>query len=248
MFGRPPRHTASPATPPTDAESTGLEHFRLPGLRAVARHAAPTVLISTIVPTCLFYVGWFAQGKPAAFALALGWALTVVAFRSVRRQRVPALLALTTGMLVVRTVIAIINGSTRLYFMQPIVTTAFIGGLFLVSIAAGRPLISRLAGDFCPLPAQVSSHPQIQTHFRNLSYLWAGVYFSNATVTLLLLLNLPVTTFVATKTLTTLVITWSGIILTTTWSYRVARRAGLVRNGVIVAHPGPAVPAPALAA
>jgi intracellular septation protein A len=239
VFARPPRHDAPSVAAEPSTDAAALDHYRLPTLLAVARHAAPTVVVSTIVPTCLFYVGWYAQGKAAAFALALGWALTVIAWRSVRRQRVPALLALTTSLLVVRTIIAIMSGSTRLYFMQPVVTTALIGFLFLISIAAGRPLISRLAVDFCPLPAGISERADIQHHFRNLSFLWAGVYFSNATVTLLLLLNLPVTTFVATKTLTTLFITWSGIALTVSWSYRVARRVGLLR----ATKPSPASPA-----
>lgn len=230
MFGKPARCVPAPGALVAESEPAPLDHYRLPSLLAVAKHAAPNIVVSTIVPTGLFYAGWYAQGRAAAFALALGWALTVVGWRSVRRQRVPALLAITTSLLVVRTVIALMSGSTRLYFMQPIVTTALVGLLFLVSIAAGRPLISKLAGDFCPLPAGLSERPEIQHHFRNLSFLWAGVYFANASVTLLLLLNLPVTAFVATKTLTTLVITWSGIALTVSWSYRVARRTGLMRS------------------
>jgi intracellular septation protein A len=206
------------------------ELVRLPGLKSVARHAAPTIIVSTLVPTGLFYVGWYTEGRAAAFALALGWALTVVAWLAVRRQRIPALLVLTTLMLVVRTVVGVMTGSTRLYFMQPIATTVIVGLLFLVSVAAGRPLISRLAGDFCPMPAEVFERTEVRRHFRNLSLLWAGIYFSNATVTLLLLLNLPVTTFVATKTLATLTITWSGIALTVAWSYRVGRRIGLLRH------------------
>jgi intracellular septation protein A len=217
------------------------ERHHLPDLRSVARHALPNVLISTVIPTGLFYLGWYTQGRSAAFALALGWALTVLAYRSVRRQRVPALLTLTTMLLVLRTIVAIMSGSTRIYFMQPIAATVVVGVLFLVSVAAGRPLISRLAGDFCPLPPEISERAEIRRHFRNLSLLWAGVYFANAAVTLFLLLNLPVTTFVATKTLASLAITWSGIALTVTWSYRVGRRAGLVRAGRSpLADPAPA--------
>jgi intracellular septation protein A len=225
-----------------------IERHQLPGLGAVARHALPNVVISTLVPTALFYVGWYAQGRSAAFALALGWALTVLAWRAVRRQRVPALLGLTTVMLVLRTALALASGSTRVYFMQPIATTVIIGGLFLLSVAAGRPLISRLAGDFCPLPREVLERADLHHHFRNLSLLWAGVYFLNATVTLLLLLNLPVTTFVATKTLASLAITWAGITLTVVSSYRVARRIGLMRDHTLeVVDPMPAVPVPVAA-
>ena len=205
-------------------------HFVFPGLRAIARHAAPNLLIATLVPTAFFYIGWYVQGRSMAFALALGWALTVVGWRAVRRERIPALLVLTTTLLVIRTIVGFMSGSTTVYFFQPVVTATLIGAMFLISVAAGKPLISRLAGDFCPLPQAISERAEIRRHFRNLSFLWAAVYFANAVVTLLLLLNLPVTTFVATKTFTGLTIEWTGAAITAIWSVRVARQAGLVRQ------------------
>lgn len=214
-----------------------IEHHRLPGFRAVLRHALPNVVVSTLIPTAFFYVGWYAEGRSSAFALALGWALTYVGYRSARKERIPALLVLTTMLLVLRTAIALMSGSTRIYFMQPIVTTVIVGMLFLISVAAGRPLIRKLADDFCPLPTQVAESAPVQRHFRNLSFLWAGVYFSNAAVTFLLLMNLPVSAFVATHTLTNLAIMWSGVAMTAAWSYRVAHRVGLTGRSATVPAP-----------
>jgi len=203
---------------------TDVAQHRLPGPLAIARHAIPNVLVSTIVPTALFYLGWYTEGRGAAFALALGWALTLVAWRSVRKQRIPALLILSSVLLVLRTTIALMGGSTRVYFMQPIVTTVIIGMLFLISVAAGRPLISKLAADVFPLPTAVAEHEEVLKHFRTLSFLWAGVYFVNAAVTLLLLLNLPVSTFVATHSFTGLAITWTGVAVTVYLSRPVLKR------------------------
>jgi intracellular septation protein A len=193
------------------------------------------VVISTLVPTALFYLGWYTEGRSAAFALALGWALTLVAWRSVRRQRIPALLILTTVLLVLRTALALMSGSTRVYFMQPVVTLTVIGMLFLVSVAAGRPLITRLAADVFPLPAEVAECEEIRQHFRKLSFLWAGVYFLNAAVTLLLLLNLPVSAFVATHSFVGLAIMWSGVALTIYVSRPVLQRVGMTRTPVTAA-------------
>ena len=172
----------------------------------------------------LFYLGWYTEGRSAAFALALGWALTLVGYRSVRRQRIPAMLILTTVLLVLRTAIAVMSGSTRLYFMQPVATTCIIGLLFLISVAAGRPLISKLAADMFPLPTEVAEHADVREHFRKLSYLWAGIYFVNAAVTLLLLLNLPVSAFVATHSFVGMGIVWAGIALTISLSRPVLQR------------------------
>jgi uncharacterized membrane protein len=189
-------------------------HHRLPGPLAIARHALPNVVISTLIPTALFYVGWYAEGHTSAFALALGWALTLVGWRSIRKQRIPALLMITTVLLVLRTALALMSGSTRVYFMQPVVTLSVVGVLFLVSVAAGRPLITKLAADVFPLPKELAERAEVQQHFRKLSFLWAGVYFVNAAVTLLLLLSLPVSAFVATHSFVGLAIMWSGFVLT----------------------------------
>jgi len=193
--------------------STDAVH-RLPGPLAIARHALPNVVVSTLIPTALFYIGWYAEGRSSAFALALGWALTYVGWRSVRKERIPALLVITTVLLVLRTGLALMSGSTRVYFMQPVVILFIMGMLFLISVAAGRPLISKLAADVFPLPQELAERDEVREHFRKLSFLWAGVYFVNAAVTLLLLLNLPVSAFVATHSFVGLAIMWSGFALT----------------------------------
>jgi intracellular septation protein A len=213
--------------------STVAEH-RMPGARAIARHALPNVVVSTLIPTALFYVGWYGQGRSTAFALALGWALTLVGWRSVRRQRIPAMLVMTTVLLVLRTALGLMSGSTRVYFMQPVVTACVIGVMFLVSVAAGRPLISKLAADVFPLPAELAERDEMRLHFRKLSFLWAGVYFVNAAVTLLLLLNLPVSAFVATHSFVGLAIMWSGVAMTVYLSRPVLQQ---------LAHPRPAAAA-----
>ena len=214
------------ATPSQGVQLSTPEHAHFPGMRAIVRHAVPNILISTVVPTSLFYIGWYSQGRGAAFALALGWALTLVAWRAVRRQRVPAMLVIGLVLLVVRTVVALMSNNTRFYFFQPVVTTCIVGAMFIVSMAAGRPLIGKLAGDLCPLSAEMTSNHIMQRHFRKLSFLWAGIYFCNAAVTMFLLMNVSVSTFVATHTFATLAITWSGLGLTTVWSRQALREMG----------------------
>ena len=68
------------------------------------------------------------------------------------------------------------------------------------------------------------------TSLTELSFLWAGVYFVNAAVTLLLLLNLPVSAFVATHSFVGLAIMWSGVAMTVYLSRPVLQQ---------LAHPRP---------
>jgi hypothetical protein len=64
--------------------------------------------------------------------------------------------------------------------------------------------------------------------FVGLTILWAGVHMLTAASTFGMLLSLPVATFVLVKTVTSMGITAVAIVLTVSWSIRVARRENLV--------------------
>src|SRR6266404_2250687 len=108
------KHPCAESAPPADSNT-----HHLPSLRAIARHALPNLVEATLVPTALFYLGWFTLGRWAAFAAALVWAYAMLARRMTRRQRVPGLLLLALLGLTVRTVAALATGSTFVYFVQP---------------------------------------------------------------------------------------------------------------------------------
>jgi len=116
-----------------------------------------------------------------------------------------------------------------LYFAQPIVGTVATAGVFLLSLVVGRPLIERLAGDFWPITPEMASNPRVLSLFRGLTILWAGVNLVTAAVTFVLLLWLPLATFVAVKQASGLGITVSAIAVTIIWAHRIACREGILR-------------------
>jgi len=103
------------------------------------------------------------------------------------------------------------------------------GGVFLVSIAIGRPMIGRLATDFWPVTPEQADNPRVRSLFRGLTVLWAGVNLATATLTFVLLVWLPLETYVAVKQVSGLGITASAIAITIVWSHRTACREGMVR-------------------
>jgi hypothetical protein len=163
-----------------------------------------------------------------AILAALGWSYWAVARRLIRRRAIPPILMLAVIGITIRTLLALASHSTFIYFFQPIIGTVAMGGVFLISIALGRPLIGRLASEFCPLEPETANLPAVTRLFRGLTVLWAGVNLATAAMTLILLLSLPLATFVLAKTVSGLVITSGGIVLTVSWSLRTARREGLV--------------------
>jgi hypothetical protein len=197
-------------------------------LGQVARRSFPRLVEATLVPAALFYLSLSLFGFGAALAAALCWAYGAMACRRILHRPIPPILMLAAVALTIRTVVAAAAGSAFIYFLQPIVCTTGVAAVFLLSIAAGRPLVGRLAADFCPLAPDVAARPGVVRLFTRLTALWAGVNLASAAATLTLLVTLPVATFVVTKTITSLTITSLGIVLTVCWSLRTAHHEGLV--------------------
>jgi uncharacterized membrane protein len=213
---------------------------KLSVLRAVGRRLVPHLVEATIVPTLLFYLSFVTFGAVAAYVSALAWSTWAIGRRVVRGAPVPAILLLAGIGLAVRTLFALASGSTFVYFMQPVLGKFALSGVFLLSVAQGRPLIGRFARDFCTMPADIEARAGIVRLYRHLTYLWAGVNLAAAAVSLLLLLTLPVTAFLAIKPFVGWLITSAGIALTVSASVHVARRecllAAISPNGALSAR------------
>jgi hypothetical protein len=103
----------------------------------------------------------------------------------------------------------------------------------ILSAMAGRPLVLRLARDFCPLPDDVMAHGHLRRFFLGISVLWGVVQLLNASLTLWLLLSQSLGTYVVLRTTMAHTLTISAIAISVVWFRRVTRPA--------------ATPAPALA-
>ena len=219
---------ASEADAHVDDDGKYAPPRKLSVLAAGCRRLVPNLIEATLIPTLLFYLSWVFLNPAAAFITALGWSALAVGRRLLSRNPVPAIVLLAGVGIAARTLIALASGSTFVYFFQPVLGKVVLGGVFLVSVAAGRPLIARFAGDFCVLTPELSARPGIVRLYCNLTILWAGVNLAAAAISLLLLLTIPVGAFVAIKPFVGWVITVAGVILTVSTSVRVARIEGLL--------------------
>jgi hypothetical protein len=197
-------------------------------LSAVARRGLPNIVEATLIPSSLFILLVATAGTAIAMVGVFAWSGAAILRRVVRGAPIPALLVLATIGLVVRTSVGLLSGSTFAYFLQPIATTVALAAVFLGSVLIGRPVIARLAHDFCPLDIDVARRPAVVELFAGLTVLWAGVHLLTAAATLGMLMTMPVTTFVAVKTVTCLAITVCAIVVTILWALRTARREHLV--------------------
>lgn len=199
-----------------------------PSLRAVIRRVALSLLIACAVPAALFYVTFRLHGIwPAIFA-ALAWSYGSIAWRALTGRRTSGLLILTAAVMTGRTAVALATDSTFLYFLQPIITDAALGVVFLASLAGARPMVARLAGDFYPLDDELRLRPRIRRLFAGLTLMWGLLCAGKATVTLWLLLSQSLETFVLVKSVSMVSINALAVVGTIALAASVGRKEGLL--------------------
>jgi intracellular septation protein A len=187
-------------------------------------------LWANVVPAALFYACFAAGNVWTALVAALVWCYGAMAWRLSTRRRTSGLLWLTAVGLTVKTALSVATGSTFLYFAQPAVNDSAVALMFLASLATARPVVARLAGDFYPMTEDVALRPRIQKLFWRLTLLWAFVCLVKAAATLWLLESVPLSTFVAVKSVLTPGIAIIGVIATIAIAFRVARHEGLLHS------------------
>lgn len=203
------------------ANSQEHHHFELPRLRELFRHAIPQILEAILVPLALFYAALSLLGPTGAICTALAWNFSALLRRIWRRERLPGVLLLGTLGLTARSVIALASSSSLfVYFLQPSLGTALLGGAFLLSVPLGCPLAEKLAHDFVPLPPSFFKHPKVRQLFVRISLLWALVSLLNAAGTVALLLNVPIGAFLAARTGFSWVLTGGAVVLSSWWFRR----------------------------
>ena len=143
------------------------------------------------------------------------------------RRPVPVIVVLASIGITLRTLFALLSGSTFVYLFQPVVGKLVLSAVLWASIATGTPLVARFAHDFCSISPDVESRPAIISLYRRLTHLWAGVNLVIAGLGFLLLRTVPFSTFVAVKPVMAFVLTSCAVALD-------CRRLGARRRAVKV--------------
>ena len=194
---------------------------------AVFRHAASTVLLSSVLPMAAFYLALDAFGLNAAICTTLAWYYGGVALRVIRRRPIVGAMLLGAALMTVRAAVAIWTGSAFVFFLQPVAGTVATATSFALTALAGRPLAERLAHDFVPVPPELSTRLHASQFFNYTSLMWGLVYGINAAGTVWLLVYSSLNSFVLMKALLSPLLTGVAIAATYLVLQRTLRREGL---------------------
>jgi uncharacterized membrane protein len=181
---------------------TGTEPHHLidmPGWRPIVRQVMTRVVLVSLLPMAVFYTTLSLAGVRAAALVTAALYYAGLLSRVLRRKPVLAAALFAAGLLGLRTITVFCTGSAFLYFLQPVAGTVAVATTFAATALAGRPIIERLAHDFCPLTPELSAQLRSARYFDWVSLVWTVSYGINAAGTVWLLTTASLNGFIMFK-------------------------------------------------
>jgi len=201
----------------------------MPGWRPIAKRASTTVVMVSLLPMAVFYTSLSLFGLRAAVLTTVGWYYAGLLLKVLRRKPVLAATMVGAGLLSIRAVITFLTGSAFIYFLQPVAGTLATATVFAATALAGRPILDRLAHEFCPIPADTATRLRDARFFARLSVVWSMTYFLNAAGTVWLLTTSSLTGFIVMKSVMSPALVIAAIVAT----YLLFRRTVRGQNVVV---------------
>jgi len=192
---------------------------------ATLRHAAPCLVEGTLIPLVLFTVIVHSLGISPALYCSLSWAALAFGRRVITGRRISGILVLTAVGTTFRMVTVVWTGSPFVFFLQPVLATVATGLAFGLSVPLRRPLAARLGADLVPIGESAWADPAVARLCRRLSLVWCAALLANAGVTMWMLWNLPVATFVLLRPLVGVVTTVPAIAVSFVTGAALVRRS-----------------------
>ena len=184
----------------------------MPGWRPIARRAFTTILLVSLLPMAVFYTSMSVFGLRAAVLATVAWYYGALLLKVLQRKPVLAAAMLGAFLLSIRAVITFLTGSAFLYFLQPVAGTIATATLIAATALAGRPVLDRLAHEFCPFPEELSAWLRKGAFFSRLSLVWSATYFINAAGTVWLLTTSSLTGFIVLKSVLSPAVTIAAVV------------------------------------
>jgi uncharacterized membrane protein len=175
------------------------QFIELPGWRPILRQVLTRVALVSLLPMAVFYATLSLAGVRAAALVTATLYYAGLLTRVLRRQPILAAALFAAGLLGLRTVMVFCTGSAFLYFLQPVAGTVAVATTFAATALAGRPVIERLAHDFCPLTPELSAQLRSARYFNWVSLVWTISYGINAAGTVWLLTTASLNGFLVFK-------------------------------------------------
>lgn len=172
-----------------------------------------------------YVLGTWLAGRDAGLLAMLGAIWLTAGIRKLVSGSVPSLVTISLVLLTIQTVIAVATGSLWLFLLHFPLANLGLGIVFARTARGRSPLAARLAAEVIGLrwPATQRLH----RFFQNVTWLWAGIFLLLAASLGVLLVTIPIDTYVAIWVITTIVLIASGVGASAVWLRAVVRGSSL---------------------
>jgi intracellular septation protein A len=166
-------------------------------VRKIATTALPNLLLAGVVPAGCFLLGQRVWGLIGAICLALAWTGLYQASRWLRGQSLSGLLLLGLIELGLRSSAALALHSAQVFFVAPAIVTAVTGVLFVGSGLTSKPFLARVVAELVPDSVLDVRDPRMTRTLNRVSVLYGAEQFVIAVISVVMVLNLSTSTYVA---------------------------------------------------
>jgi hypothetical protein len=213
-----------------DSPRVTLKHWRTfgPAEWSHVKSGLVGLVLGSLVPVGVFYVGIQTWGFSLAVVLVLAWSGLVFSWHLQRTGGADVFSATTFAFACVKAVAGLVSQNTWLYLAWPSLENLVYGTAFFGSALLGRPLLALYAERLYPIPPDVHASPTFRRAFLVVSAAWLCGHSLRAILRLWLLAHLPLEVYLIADTVAGWPINGSLVALTTWFPLRELRRAGFM--------------------
>jgi uncharacterized membrane protein len=179
------------------------------------------------LPTGGYVLAAWLGGRDAGLWAMLGAIWFTAGVRKLVTGSVPGLVMISLIVLTVQTLAAIVTGSLWLFLLHFPLANLALAVLFGRTARGDSPIAARLAAEVIGLRCPDVHRPGMYRFFRQVTVLWAVVFFVLAAVLGALLALVPVGVYVPIWTVTTIGLIGIGIGISVIWLRSATRRLGI---------------------
>jgi hypothetical protein len=212
---------------PTD-RSLSPDHLELPRPWRLMLTAGWNLAESLGLPVAGYLAGAaLGSGQNAGMMAATAVVWLTVAVRKVAARSVPGLLVISALVLTLQTAVVVVTGSELFFLLQFPLANLALCVLFARTAPSGRPLVAQLAAEVVALRQPSSHHPGLESFFRGVTWLWAGIFALSAAALAVGMETEPVKAFLLLTTAVTVGGVVAGTFTSALWFMQVLRRSGI---------------------
>jgi hypothetical protein len=217
-----------------------IKHWRAFGIEewGHVKEGALGLVLGSLLPVALFYVGYRSWGFSVAVVIVLSWSAAIFAWHYRRGRGADVFSATTFGFACVKATAGLVSqtalpegapiSAVTLYLAWPSLENIVYGSAFLGSALLGRPLLALFAQRLYPIPPTVRASSTFRRAFVVASAAWMCGHLLRAILRLWLLANLPLELYLIADTVAGWPISFCVLAFTAWYPLRELRRAGFM--------------------